>query len=348
MTGDRHPVAAGDAITADNAPMSDSFFVPFGEHRYAATALTRGPWDPDAQHAGPPAALLGYAIEHRDGARDDMRVGRISFTITRPVPIAPLEVRTRVTHGGRGTAIVEATLAPVTGDEVGPIVMRAEALLIRVAPSTSPAFPGPERKLADPATVPESLTPFPFDVGYHTAMETRYAEGSFRDPGPAAVWFRMRHPLVVGCPIDPLSRVLTAADSGSGVSQVLSTRTHLFVNPELTVHLHRYPAGEWVCLDSVTTIDSDGIGLAETALSDESGRSARVPNRFTSRRAGHRRSGRLPHYGRIASPGKLAFRRGLSSSAGYLRDGSALVLPAGQGRDRAGLRLGQRAGGGAR
>ena len=21
--------------------------------------LTRGPWDPDAQHAGPPAALLG-------------------------------------------------------------------------------------------------------------------------------------------------------------------------------------------------------------------------------------------------------------------------------------------------
>ena len=129
--------------------------------------------------------------------------------------------------------------------------------------------------MPDPDTLGATLTPFPFDVGYHTAMETRYAEGSFHEPGPAAVWFRMRQPLVAGQPIDPLSRVLTAADSGNGVSQVLSPRTHLFVNPELTVHLHRYPAGEWVCLDAHTTIDSDGIGFAETSLYDTTGRFGR-------------------------------------------------------------------------
>ncbi len=38
--------------------MPDAFFEPSGDG-FVPTELTRGPWDPDAQHAGPPAALLG-------------------------------------------------------------------------------------------------------------------------------------------------------------------------------------------------------------------------------------------------------------------------------------------------
>lgn len=37
------------------------------------------------------------------------------------------------------------------------------------------------------------------------------------------------------------------------------------------MHLYRYPIGEWVCLDAKTSIDADGIGLADTALFDQSG-----------------------------------------------------------------------------
>ena len=37
--------------------MPDSFYKPDGG-RFLSTELTRGPWDPDSQHAGPPAALL--------------------------------------------------------------------------------------------------------------------------------------------------------------------------------------------------------------------------------------------------------------------------------------------------
>src|SRR5918998_2969477 len=53
--------------------------------------LTRGPWDPGAQHAGPPAALLGRAVE-----LEGMHVGRITVEILRPVPLAPLAVTRRV------------------------------------------------------------------------------------------------------------------------------------------------------------------------------------------------------------------------------------------------------------
>jgi len=256
-----------------NEPVPDAFYerltpadAPVA--RFASTESTRGPWDAAAQHAGPPAALLGHEIEGRPDARADMRVARITLDILRPVPIAELTVTTHVEHASRSIEIVEAVLATADGRPT----MRASALRIRVADEPTPERrpPGPAPP-TDPNDLPETPTRFQFAVGYHTAMETRYAAGAFAEPGPATVWFRMRHALVAGEPISPLSRVLTAADSGNGVSNVLDFRQHVFINPELTVHLHRYPEGEWVCLDAATTTDPDGIGLADTVLSDVMG-----------------------------------------------------------------------------
>ncbi|MFI7602307.1 thioesterase family protein [Actinoplanes sp. NPDC049681] len=244
-----------------------SFYRQVAEDRFEATPLTRGPWDAASQHAGPPAALIGRAVERRPGARADARVARLTFDIARPVPIGPLTISTRVVRAGRSVEVVEAELTP----DGGPAAMRATAVLIRTAERAAPGVPG-----AAPPPGPESAPdrpffPVPYDEGYHTAMETRFAAGSFLEPGPATCWMRMRVPLVDGETPSPLTRVLVAADSGNGVSNVLDFRTHLFVNTDLDVHLHRYPAGEWVCLDARTVIEADGIGLADSALHDESG-----------------------------------------------------------------------------
>jgi hypothetical protein len=40
-----------------------SSYVPAGEGAWRSTALTRGPWDPSRQHAGPPIALAARAME---------------------------------------------------------------------------------------------------------------------------------------------------------------------------------------------------------------------------------------------------------------------------------------------
>lgn len=252
--------------------MPDAFFerldpIEPDTSRFAATELTRGPWDAAAQHGGPPAALLGHEIERRDSARDDMRIARMTVDIFRPVPIATLTVSTHVVHTSRSIEVVDATLAGVDGRPI----MRASAVRIRVSDDPMPEHRNPSRRPLGPADLSDTPTRFQFDVGYHTAIETRYAAGSFEAPGPATVWFRMRTPLVAGEPIRPLSRVLIAADSGNGVSQIVDFRTHIFVNPELTVHLHRYPEGEFVCLDAATTTDIGGIGLADTVLYDEIG-----------------------------------------------------------------------------
>ncbi|MGH3309845.1 MAG: thioesterase family protein [Streptomyces sp.] len=250
--------------------LPEAFFEPLGGNRFAPTPGTRGPWDADSQHAGPPAALLGHVMERREGARQDMRLARITYEILRPVPIQPLAVDVTVMRAGRSVELLEASLSP-QGGEPGAPVMRARALRIRTAPESVPAVsqgplvPGPEE------SGPQPFFPVPWDVGYHTAMECRFAAGAFTENGPATCWMRPRIPLVAGEKTAPLERVLLAADSGNGVSNVLDFQAHLFVNPDLTVHLHRHPVGEWVCVDARTSVDAAGIGLADTALHDEDG-----------------------------------------------------------------------------
>jgi hypothetical protein len=266
--------------------VADVFFE-IDEGTFVPTELTRGPWDPDAQHAGPPAALLGRELERhaeRSAAAGESpaTVGRVTYEILRSVPLAPLTVATEVLRPGRRVELVQARLDDAQGE-----VIRATAWLLRTGPvelppglaSEDPDSParlarGPWGDGLPPGPAAGEDSPF-FDtgrsVGYHTAMEYRFVAGAFVEPGPATVWMRMRQPLVAGEEPSPLQRVLVAADSGNGVSATLDWTRYVFINVDLTVQLHRLPAGEWVCLDAITIPEMSGVGLADTALYDERG-----------------------------------------------------------------------------
>ncbi|WP_328406863.1 thioesterase family protein [Nocardia sp. NBC_00403] len=249
--------------------MADAFYLPdpADPNRFVSTELTRGPWSPDAQHAGPPSALLGYAIE-RCAPREGFQVGRVAVEILGPVPLAPLTVEARVTRPGRSVELIEATLSTDRGP-----VMKANAWRFTLADPEldlpaqiipSGVRPGPEQAVSSPfpATQP---------VGFHTGIEYRFITGSFAEPGPAICWIRLKYPIVAGTTPSPLERTLAAADSGNGVSSVLDWSRYLFINTDLTVTLHRMPVDEWICLDAATYPQPHGIGLAESALFDEKG-----------------------------------------------------------------------------
>ena len=68
-----------------------SFYEPLGDGRFRATAHTSGPWDPRFQHAGPPAALLGRALE-RCEPRDGFILARLTYEILRPIPVDDVAV----------------------------------------------------------------------------------------------------------------------------------------------------------------------------------------------------------------------------------------------------------------
>jgi hypothetical protein len=83
-------------------------------------------------------------------------------------------------------------------------------------------------------------------------------------------------PLVLGEEPTPLQRLAAAADFPNGISAPLSFAEWIFINPELTIHLDRPPAGEWFCVDAQTIIASGGVGTAEAVLFDERGRVGRA------------------------------------------------------------------------
>ncbi len=251
--------------------MKEEAFYEIAGDGFVATELTRGPWDPGAQHAGPPSALLGREIELVPGG-EGFQVARTTFEILRPVPIGPVRVEAELVRPGRSVQMIEATLSGEGGE-----LMKARAWRIRTGEIEIPD----EAAATPPPTGPaEGSKPEFFStgqaVGYHTAMEWRSVGGGFREPGPATVWMRMGCRLVEGEEPTPLQRTLVAADVGNGISAVLDWSRYVFINVDLSVHLERLPEGEWVCVDAVTVPQSNGIGTAESVLFDERGRIGRA------------------------------------------------------------------------
>ena len=243
--------------------MAESFYLPAGDDRWLATVHTAGPWDAGAQHGGPPSALLGRAME-RCQPREDMIFARFTCEILGAIPVGELSVAARLARPGRSVELLEATMS-AGGREVA----KATAWRIRRT-SADQVTPGQQV----PAGLPDAPpVPFPpgWSDGYLSAVEWLPLRGSITAPGPAAFWARLRYPLVPDEEPSGLERVLAIADSGSGISSELSIFRWHFINPELTVHLHREPVGEWICLDAQTVISPDGAGLATSVLSDLDG-----------------------------------------------------------------------------
>ncbi|MBJ7593323.1 MAG: thioesterase family protein [Candidatus Dormibacteraeota bacterium] len=246
--------------------MGMAFYVPDGD-RFVSTEWTRGPWDPRYQHAGPPAALLGRAIEALEPA-DGFMVARFTVEVLRSIPLSVVTAEAHLARPGKRVQLAEATLSDEDGD-----IAVARAWRIRRVDTSA------EQSAAEPGVFagPDAAAPSAeFDPwggpSYFSAVQWRVAAGDFLSPGPATVWMRMNGALVDGEEPSPLTRVLVAADSGNGVSMELPLETHVFINTELSVHIFREPAGEWVCLDARTRIGPGGAGLATSTLFDATGR----------------------------------------------------------------------------
>jgi hypothetical protein len=251
----------------------DSIFVADGDG-FTATELASGPWDPRALHGGAPAALMTSAFERLEPGAE-LPIARLGFELLRPVPPGPLSIATSILRPGRR---VQELAGELRCD--GELICRASALRVQPVPDGLPA-PGPAGapRPAGEATMPgpQEGAPVRFALDDSarvsfaaTAMEMRWLD----DPGalgPGRVWMRLRHPLLPGEPASALARVAATADFGNGIGAVLPFADFLFINADLTIHLHRQPTGEWIGLDARTVLHGGGTGLAESVLHDLDG-----------------------------------------------------------------------------
>lgn len=252
--------------------MPAAIFATDGLHRYRPSELAVGPWDPTALHGGPPCALVAGELERAIAEADlgtEFFPARFTAELVRPVPVGDLTVSTTIRRPGRKICLADATLCTDDGTVV--VVATLQGIRRR----------GFDHGKTDLTATPDGpatgtgLAAATLDgpPSFHRAgVEHRMVSGtSFEATGPATDWIRLAVPLVAGRDTTPLERVIAAADFGNGVSKLFDMGEALFINPDLTVHLHRLPVGEWVCLDAVTRLGDDGVGLAESLLFDEAG-----------------------------------------------------------------------------
>lgn len=253
--------------------MAQPVFVTSGDGGFTATEVARGPWDPGAQHGGPPAALLMRAFEELP-APERLMIARVTYEFMRPVPLGKLDLSAEVVRPGRRVQLLEASIFRPDGTEV----VRARALQVQRVDDGAggelepPPAPGPEHGHIDAPRLPLGAMAF-FGTD---AIEIRFVAGAFNEPGPATAWFRLKVPLVDDQRPSALQRLAAAADFGNGIGASLPWGEWIFINPDLTLYVERVPDGDWICLDSRTIIADGGVGLAESVLYDERGRVGRA------------------------------------------------------------------------
>jgi hypothetical protein len=248
----------------------EGVFVRDGD-RFTATDLALGPWFEGALHGGAPAGLIAGAIAGHDAAAA-LCPARITYEFVRPVPLGALSLSVEVVRPGRRVALLDAVLRDAQDTEV----VRARALLVAPSPAQAtppqlPPFPGPDGAEASAWRGGGRRRMFATD-----AMEIRFVEGAFGEPGAATAWFRLRQPIIAGEATAPVALLAAAGDFGNGISSVLSWEEHMFINPDLTLQIERPPVGDWVALQSQTRVQRGSVGVAESVLWDEGGRIGRA------------------------------------------------------------------------
>ena len=101
--------------------LADCLYLTDGD-LYLPTELARGPWDPNSQHGGAPAALM---VDRLNKLQPGGRLTRVTIELMRPVPLTPLTLTTSVEKSGR---MVQRTFAELYADGIA--VARAGGYLV--------------------------------------------------------------------------------------------------------------------------------------------------------------------------------------------------------------------------
>lgn len=241
---------------------------------YRSTELANAGWYEQGQHGGAFAALVAGHVELTVPTLSEMHVSRLTVEIFRVIPLVDLRIETEVIREGKRIQSVEARVY----DPAGTLLSVATVQRLRVADLRAPddARP-PAGDLGRPDDADGEIGEAwgVGDVGkvmfHRNAMEVREVFGGFSEKGPGGVWMRLKVPIIAGIEPTPLQRMVATADFCNGVSRGLDFNQWVFMNPDLTVHIARYPSGDWVGLSAESSYGDLGRGVATGTLWDLDG-----------------------------------------------------------------------------
>lgn len=239
--------------------MADASFSMDGD-LLVPTSQAVSPWSTDMVDGRSVAGLVAWAVERdHPTAGDGLHVGRLTIDMFRPVPMQPLRLTTTVARAGRRLVVVDVSMR--SGDVE---VTRASVLRLLTGdhPEGTPWVP-PPWDMPDADALPAGgRSP---SGAFEFRSATPFGEGRGRS------WLREQGDFVAGAPASPLVRAAMAADFVNPLANSAPGGLR-FINADLTLHLARYPRGDWVGLESIGHLGAGGVAVGSAWLHDADGR----------------------------------------------------------------------------
>ena len=236
-----------------------------GENRFLGNDSTRGPWSEDACHAGPPSGLMARAVER---LVPDKQLVRLTLDFTRPIPMGGFRIEADIRKQGRMMASCTASLF----DDESRICVSASSVHL----AAMDVGEMPTSNMDEPDFEQAVAGAFPTKGVNHSkptfaqAVEVAYPPGETDDPGPTTAW--MRTPaLLAGEEPSPFQRLCPLADCGNGISRNADITRASFLNPDLTIAIHRPPESQWLASRAISFWQASGLGLSQATLFDTQG-----------------------------------------------------------------------------
>lgn len=243
--------------------MAGAYFTTSDGTWFVPTSLTRGPWDLESCHAGPPAALMVRALEALVPGK---RLARITVELLRPVPMAGFRVQAEVRRPGRSVTLTEAEIFDedrLYAQAFAMHLRREDDMEVATAPFVVPDF-----DVAVPGPFPIHETVHG-DTAFSDSVEVRYDPARSQGVGgPTTIWMRTVVPILADEEPSGMQRICPLADSGNGISYNEYLDRVLFINTDLLLSTVREPRGEWFCSRVESHWSSDGTGIADAELFD--------------------------------------------------------------------------------
>ncbi|AOA59117.1 thioesterase family protein [Acinetobacter larvae] len=228
--------------------------------RYCSTIHAQGAWNAHEQHMAPASGIIAAELE-QFAVRDDMRIGRISFDIWGLIHFGEFSIETEIVRPGRSIELIESTL-----QAQGKTCIVARAW--RMCTSDSRQIAGLEDQVIHQ---PESYAPWSglarWPGGFIRSLHTR-ADPAHR-AGKGTVWLNNDLAMVEGQATSDFVHLIGMIDAANGiVARQEGDFQWAFPNLDLQIHMHRYPQGQWLGLQTVQQYGADGIGLTSSVLHD--------------------------------------------------------------------------------
>ena len=222
----------------------------------------RGPFA--GQHGGCVTGAMVATMESMAAERGAGQPLSLHASFLRPVPVAPVEVKTTVVREGERVLVIAAELFADGKLSAQSRVIFGQALDI---PGLEEPAPAP----AEPTEHPEVYLRPTNAAGPWLGDATE-----FRKTREGMYWLRLTRPLVAT--EAPLAYAAALADFSTGLSRPDGWEKPVvgaFPNADISVHLVRPPEladGGWVGLGSAAQWSPRGLGFTETTLHDRRGR----------------------------------------------------------------------------